>query len=164
MSDSANARDRAPLGAAAGVEREVERRAVGTLRVAPGPVRQRVEAVVDRKRVVAVVEVGVQQREVRPPGALGGEPELQPRRRLVAAVGVVAAEEAVVAEAVADRALQHRAPGAREIRTRGEAAARDRAGRPEPVAADGELGAELAHAACASRVLTLMSPPSAFAP
>ncbi len=137
-----DSRDRAPRAPAAGVKRQVERCTVGTLRVAPGTVRQRDEAVVDREGVVAVVEVGMQQREVRAPGALGGEPELQPRGRLVAAVGVVAPEEAVVAESVADRALQHGAPGAGEVLARGEPAARGRAGRPEAIAADRELRAE----------------------
>ena len=111
MSDSAQAGSTAARRPQGGMSK-VERGAVGALRILPGPVRQRREAVVDRERIVAVVEIGVQQREVRAPAVLRFEPELEPRRRLVAAVRVVTPEEPVLAEPVAHRALEHGTPGA----------------------------------------------------
>ena len=124
---------------------KIERGAVGALRVAPGTVRQRREAVVDRERVVAVVEIGVQQREVRAPAVLRFQPELEPRRRLVAAVRVVAPEESVLAEPVADRALEHGAPGALRGVAGRQCAAGGGARGPEAIATERHLGLQLAH-------------------
>ena len=71
------------------------------LRVAARLVRVRAEPVVDRPRVVAVVDVDVEAREIHLEPIARRPVELAASRELVARIGVVAAEEHVVAEAVA---------------------------------------------------------------
>ncbi len=85
---------------------------------------------------VAVVEVGVQECEVGPPGRILSKAKLEARSRLVAGVGVVAAQETVAAESVAGRMLQHRAPCPRERAAVGQRPPGRDAGGPQPVVAD----------------------------
>jgi hypothetical protein len=63
--------------------------------------RVRAEPVVDRPRVVAVVDVDVEAREVHLEPIARRPVELAASRELIARIGVVAAEEHVVTEAVA---------------------------------------------------------------
>jgi len=99
------ARDAAQPEAVRDIPGDVCGGARGTLRVAAGPIRLRHQRVVDREGVVAVVEIGVHERQVGGPAVRGEQPDAQTGRQLVALVGVVALEERVAPEPVAHRPL-----------------------------------------------------------
>ena len=117
--------------------------------------------VVERERIVAVVEVGKQRGEIDLPASGRHEMQLAAQRRLVTAVRVIALQVDVVLEAVTGKVLPGQAPrraGVADCATGGEPC------RPRRVAGDQSPRHAASRCGVASRVRSLIRPASALAP